>query len=157
MKLGVLTKRIVSMKYFLPGIFCAILVLFAGPDVQACSCDLPYPKLSLSQQVKKARKQSQAVFVGRVFDIVNPPGSYIVVVKFRVESVWRGKLAKEVSLTTGRGNGDCGYRFEVGQSYLVYAYGSDETDLATNICQRTAAISDATVDLKLLGKGKVPS
>ena len=111
----------------------------------------------MKQQVKKARVQSQAVFVGEVLEVVSSPESYVVKVKFRVESSWKGMVATELLLTTGRGGGDCGYRFEVGKKYLVYAYGSDERDLLTNICQRTAGLMDATADLKVLGKGKWPS
>jgi hypothetical protein len=72
-----------------------------------------------------------------------------------VEKLWKGVLPEEISIVTGRGNGDCGYRFEVGGSYLVYAYGSDESSLSTNICQRTAKLSVAQADLKVLGRGKV--
>ena len=80
-----------------------------------------------------------------------------VIVKFRVESSWKGKLLTELRLTTGLGNGDCGYPFEVGQKYLVYAYGSDVNRLGTNICQRTVDLIEAAADLKALGKAKAPS
>jgi hypothetical protein len=86
--------------------------------------------------------------------ILQESGSYGVLVRFRVESVWKGKAFQEVTIFTGQGGGDCGYRFEVGESYLVYAYGSNE-NLSTNICQRTAPRS-ADGDMKLLGKGKIP-
>jgi hypothetical protein len=103
--------------------------------------------------VKKAQRQSQAVFVGRVIEIVQKPESYDVLVKFRVENSWKTKLPLEVIVFTGRGGGDCGFRFEAGESYLVFAYGSDQS-LSTNICQRTVALSGAVADLKVLGKGK---
>jgi hypothetical protein len=76
-------------------------------------------------------------------------------VKFRVEKYWKGVLTTEMIVVTGRGGGDCGYRFEVGARYLIFAYGGD-TKLETNICQRTKGLEEATEDLKLLGKGKVP-
>ena len=145
------------MKKFLPVIWIAMVVVFGELEARACSCDWPLAKLTVKQQVKKARAKSQAVFVGKVLEIVRPSESYSVIVKFRVESSWKGKLLAELSLTTGRGNGDCGYPFEVGQKYLVYAYGSDENGLATNICQRTSGLIDAAADLKTLGKAKVLS
>lgn len=61
-------------------------------------------------------------------------------------------LPTEVVLLTGSGRGDCGYLFEVGQNYLVYAYGPDVDHLGTNICQRTAPLSAGGGDLKILGR-----
>ena len=82
----------------------------------------------------------------------------MVKVTFKVENSWKGTLPTEVILFTGRGGGDCGYRFLVGQDYLVYAYGKDLDHLSTNICQRTAPFSPNSDDLKILGqpvRGKV--
>jgi hypothetical protein len=129
----------------------AVLVGISWTEARACTCDLPLLNLTLKQQVKKAQKQSQAVFVGKVMQI-NPQG-YGVSMKFRVENVWKGRLSQEVTIFTGQGDGDCGYRFEVGESYLVYASGHER--LSTNICQRTAPRS-VDGDMKLLGKGKLP-
>jgi hypothetical protein len=146
------------MKKLLLSVICmAVLTVFSPIEGRACNCDLPRGHLSLEQQVKKARKQSQTVFAGNVVEILRDPESSVVVVKFRVESSWKGRLPKKVSVSTGQGHGDCGYQFEVGQSYLVYAYGSDENSLSTNICQRTAPLSEAAADIKLLGKRKLPS
>jgi len=133
-----------------------ILLVFTQTDSLACTCDLPLFNLSLDQQVKHARKQSRAIFSGRVLEVTENPQTYFVVVKFRIERLWKGNLSDEVTIITGHGGGDCGYRFEVGESYLVYAYGSDENRLGTNICQRTKKLSDAREDLRILGKGKVP-
>ena len=144
------------MKKFLLVIGIAMVIVFGELEARACTCELPLAKLTIKQQVKKARAQSQAVFVGEVLVVVRPSESYTVIVKFRVESSWKGKLRTELSLTTGLGGGDCGYPFEVGQKYLVYAYGSNENGLATNICQRTANMIEAAADLKVLGKGKAP-
>ena len=40
-----------------------------------------------------------------------------------VDRAWKGSVAEEVFIQTGSGGGDCGYRFEVGRSYLLYCYG----------------------------------
>lgn len=128
------------------------LVGFTWIDARACTCDLPLVNLTLKQQVMKAQKQSQAVFVGKVVQVVQNPEAYGVSVNFLVERVWKGKLSREVTILTGQGGGDCGYRFEVGESYLVYASGSNES-LSTNICHRTAPRSEDG-DMKILGKGK---
>ena len=113
-------------------------------------------KSSLSQQVKQARKEARAVFSGKVLEIIVKPQIYHVEVKVKVESSWEESLPEEVTVFTGRGGGDCGFHFEVGESYLVFAYGSGNGSLWTNICQRTAGISGAKLDLKILGRGKLP-
>ena len=76
-------------------------------------------------------------------------------VRFKVEESWKGALSKEATVFTGQGGSDCGYKIEVGQRYLVYAYRYNDADLGTNICQRTASLIEAAEDLKVLGNGKV--
>jgi len=144
-------------KLVLAMIIIGTVLMLNESEAQACSCDLPLGNLTLKELVKKAHKQSRAVFVGKVIEILRAPARYMVTVKFRVENSWKGPLAKEITLSTGRGGGDCGYQFEVGERYLVYAYGSDETTLATNICQRTSVATVVIEEIKLLGKGKLPS
>ena len=47
--------------------------------------------------------------------------------------------------------GDCGVPFQKGETYLVYATNDEETDrLETNICHRTARLTDAGDDLTYL-------
>jgi len=129
----------------------AVMTL-ASVDALACTCELPWPKRTLEQQVKRARKNSRAVFSGRVLRIDEV--GYMLKVTLGVENSWKERLPKEVVLFTGRGGGDCGYRFEVGEDYLVYAYDSGGTALGTNICQRTTLMSGGADDLRILGKPK---
>lgn len=131
------------------------LLVFTTIDAVACGCELPIPKLSLKQQVNKAQKKSAAVFTGRVLEITKQPQNFYVTVKLLVEDSWKGNLPQEVTITTGLGNGDCGYKFEVGESYLVFANGANENKLSTGICHRTKILSESAQDLKILGKGKV--
>jgi hypothetical protein len=124
-------------------------------DVLACGCDLPIPKLSPKQQVNKARKTANAVFSGTVLEITKQPQDFYVSVRLLVENSWKGNIPKEVTITTGLGGGDCGYQFEVGKSYLIYANGSNENKLSTNICHRTKNLSESIQDLQILGKVKI--
>ncbi|MGC4049812.1 MAG: hypothetical protein QM757_09900 [Paludibaculum sp.] len=70
-------------------------------------------------------------------------------VRFRVSSALQGvpEGNKEIIVGTGRGGGDCGYLFEVGQEYVVDAYRSADGWLETGICTRTRLITDAGEDL----------
>ena len=94
------------------------------------------------------------MFAGRVASM--EPGSYGKTVRFDAERAWKGVTESAVTVTTGNGGGDCGYGFEQGKEYLVYAYG-DKESLDTGICTRTQPIIDAYVDLAALGPGYVPS
>ena len=102
--------------------------------------------------IAKAYAESAAVFYGEVIEITRKPENFYVTVKFKVEKVWKNQSTNEVIIQTGQGGGDCGYRFEIGKKYLVYADG-DQTSFSTNICQRTAK-SDA--DSQYLNKLKKP-
>ena len=133
-------------------------VLLASSAGLACTCALPPTSSSIEWQVGAARKEAQAVFSGEVVGVSEgPQDSFNVVVRLRVKRSWKGSRADEVSIVTGRGGGDCGYPFEVGGSYLVYAYAPKGGSLGTNICRRTARLADAGADLKVLGKGRPPA
>lgn len=53
---------------------------------------------------------------------------------------------KEIEIATGSGASDCGYPFEVGMDYLVYAYKNAEGRLETGICSRTRPLVHAAED-----------
>ena len=59
------------------------------------------------------------------------------IVTLVVGARWKGAEADTLRIRTGRGGGDCGFHFLVGESYLVFASGSDDA-LWTGICWPTA-------------------
>ncbi len=61
------------------------LLILAQADSLSCTCSLPFPKISLKKQVKKALNESRAVFSGKVLEITESPQIYSVVVKLKVE------------------------------------------------------------------------
>lgn len=97
----------------------------------------------------------QSVFVGRVLArsrdrieiIGNQEPAYQFV--FEVQRIYKGPTTHRISVKTGLGGGDCGYPFEIGKSYLVYAGG--DVRLETNICTRTTPLALAAADLSRLG------
>jgi hypothetical protein len=131
-------------------VFAFFSVLNAS-NVSACSC-LMLPEESLDSVVKKAYKNSSAVFVGEVIEIVQKPNVFFVEVKFAVERKWNDGIRKTVAVITGKGGGDCGYPFEVGKKYLVYALNGKNT-LRTNICTKTA-LAENNKDIAVLNKIK---
>jgi hypothetical protein len=127
--------------------------LFAQP-VHACSCAATPPPL-------RALIEAKAVFVGEVlsketFEVTDKFGTQPVVrVKFAVSRVWKGVEGAEAIIHTSAYEPACGYRFEKGKKYLVYAY-SDRWGLGvleTGICNRTKELRDAATDLRAISKG----
>ena len=70
--------------------------------------------------------------------------------KFSVQQSYSGVAGAEIEVFTGRGGGDCGYQFKIGERYLVYAF-RDQEKLTTSICSSTKLFSKATEDLAFLG------
>src|ERR1700755_23518 len=110
--------------------FCATLssalalafILLFSQNIYACGCELQLSNTSLRKQVKEARENSQAIFTGTVLDIIKPLEKTFLLVKMKVALNWKGADSYEITITTGRGDGDCGFPFITGQKYLVYAY-----------------------------------
>ena len=62
-----------------------------------------------------------------------------------------GRNQKEIEIVTGIGGGDCGYEFQIGVDYVVYAYNNAEGRLETNICSRTRTLAEAAEDIEYFG------
>ncbi|HSI34441.1 MAG: hypothetical protein ACAI43_23390 [Phycisphaerae bacterium] len=122
------------------------LLSAAVPAALACKCAPPPPPA-------EAMGKCDAVFLGKVTAVER--GDRGIRVTIAVEKSWKGDARAELVVTTGMGGGDCGYGFQQGKSYVVYAYARD-TGLSTGTCSRTCHIDDAGEDLKALGEGKKP-
>jgi 5-hydroxyisourate hydrolase-like protein (transthyretin family) len=98
--------------------------------------------------------QADAVFVGEVVGeskLTLEEDSYkntMRLVRLAVEQPLRGVEAAEVEVATGWGGGDCGYQFQRGVRYVVYAdRGEKDGRLYTGICMRTRPLAEADEDL----------
>jgi hypothetical protein len=131
---------------------CALWLSTPG-CVFACSCAPPGPpKVELSQSV--------SVFAGRVTHIEKPSGTIIssadpISITFQVSTVWKGPAYKTLVVQSARDSASCGFPFEPGQEYIVYARGS-ETHLLVSLCSRTQPLADAGEDIGQLGQGITP-
>lgn len=128
--------------------------MFTNIEIYACSCFQPDNE-TLTQRVGKAKNDARAVFSGRVLEIIRKPENNQIAVKLRTEKLWKGNVSKQVTITTGADSALCGYNFEVGKSYLIYAQGSNANNLQTNLCTRTAELTAAKADIKVLGRAKI--
>ncbi|NHN34514.1 hypothetical protein [Paenibacillus agricola] len=135
----------------------SIMTIFIPSTVYGCSCAQP-------QTVEAELNRSEAVFAGRVLEVKeqrNLNGSMTKAALFEVSHIWKGGSESQIIIHTGSGGGDCGFRFEEGKDYLVYAHPStmygDKELLITIICDRTNVLVQVQEDLAILGDGKVPT
>ena len=80
--------------------------------------------------------------------------------EFAVTEAIAGLSDVKVTVRTPKGDGACGYPFEVGQSYLVYASPIPGGGYAAGLCSRTRRLANARDDLILLrhaAKGETSS
>ena len=100
------------------------------------------------------------MFAGKVVRLYIPPRRSIgsadpVNVTFRVDAVWKGPMQNILRVTTAREGISCGYSFEMGVEYLVYARGI-ATELRVSKCSRTQQLPASDEDLVALGEGIAP-
>jgi hypothetical protein len=111
----------------------------------ACSC--------MQQSQEDAAQNATAIFEGRVTRIEDPTGEPKV--HFKVVRSWKGPSQEALTVSTPNNSAACGYGFEEGQSYLVYASETDAV-LSTSLCSRTQPIGSASEDITKLGLGVTP-
>lgn len=131
--------------------FALVSVSFAIPQsAAACSCaELLSPA--------KALDRATAVFSGMVVSLEGPTGNIIssadpVTVVLQADKVWKGAKQSNITITTALDSASCGYEFQIGQWYLVYANGAHD-DLQVDLCSGTKQLFQADEDLEFLGDG----
>lgn len=142
----------------------ACLQTAAPGSVQASFCSVREDSL----------QAADIIFSGKVVSITHAPQDDVVL--FHVGIGWKGMSESQVIINTGGsardcGIGNCGYHFEAGKSYLVFAYDWSQsppvhrTDngqtvpipfLVTDKCSRTGPLALAGQDIAALGPGSLP-
>ncbi|WP_454191222.1 hypothetical protein [Paenibacillus sp. Marseille-Q7038] len=140
-------------------LFCllvSIMTISIPSNAYACSCVEP---ISVQDELSR----SETVFSGRVIEVKEDRANGYLsnAVLFETSEIWKGGSESQIIIRTGGGGGDCGYQFNKGEDYLVYAnpssmYG-DKEQLVTIICDRTSVLAQAEEDLAILGEGKAPT
>ncbi len=148
----------ISHKFLLAIMFSLVFIVFvpAPPAAVACSCVEP-------GTVEDELARSEAAFAGNVLEVKQHKslnGYMTKSILFEVSESWKGVDESQVIIRTGQGGGDCGYNFQEGIDYLVYANSSsmygDGEDLVSIICSRTTTLANAQEDLAILGQGDAP-
>lgn len=138
----------------------------------ACTCGLAPPAqgeelktmrdLAIFQN--KSTSSSTVIFEGivekqevKMGPIGAPPNAWSMtprgvhrVVTLRVLRTYRGNPGAIATVLTGMGTGDCGFNFETGKEYLVYANNVDAVTLFTSICTGTTPLEEAGPKLRVL-------
>jgi len=122
----------------------AILAIIAGPpqDASACTCYFPPPPA-------QAFAEADAVYLGKILSF-KPDSAYSMIAEIDILKLWKGDKDAAGKLFTPGSPATCGHTFDVGQTYLVYAYKGANGSLHTNICTRTNLVENAAEDLDFL-------
>lgn len=132
-----------KVQWLILALLCSTPLLIKTESAFACSCARP-------GSVNESLAQATVVFAGQVIDI-EPIDNRRVEVEFDVETVWKGSNTSTISVYTAPNPAVCGYSFEIGRSYLVYAR-ENRGSLSVNQCSRTNLLSESSDDLTLLNK-----
>src|SRR5262245_57896186 len=120
-----------------------ILSWLAPQESRACSCIPPRPPA-------EAAAAADAVFLAKVIAFEEMPAQYERLARLEVGKIWKGRLDEADSVFTGLNSAACGYDFQVGGTYLIYAYRTEPGRLWTGLCTRNNPIANAGEDLKYL-------
>ncbi|TDE38789.1 hypothetical protein E1295_33345 [Nonomuraea mesophila] len=141
-------SRIFAMLFL---VMTLVPVTAAPAAAAACSCAMRTPRTSLGEVA--------AVFSGTVTDVDEPLfDAGEVTATLRPDHVYKGEPEAELRVTTHAQSTACGYRFEEGRRYLIFA-GSGRSGLSTTLCsgnlrlppgERALRLSDRTVGMQPL-------
>lgn len=119
------------------------------PASPRCSCIPPAPP-------REELGRADAVFSGRVVSVTERreggsafQGRPHLEVRIVPGRRWKGAAGDTVTVFTPDNGAACGFGFEQGREYLVYAEGEDQ--LRAFLCSRTRLLADAGEDLAALG------
>ncbi len=133
-----------KIRIFVLTVIAIVMALAAIPPAHSCSCVPPPPPA-------QAFEGAAAVLMGKVVSIDDGPGPYLVTATLQVSRIWKGeKIFLQKILTTRDLGAMCGFYFQVGKSYVIYAYKNQDGQLETNNCTRSASTDRAAADLMYL-------
>lgn len=136
--------------------FVFVILLFISFTLSAFPTTSYACKCVESKSPTEEAAESTAVFSGKVIDQLDKNNDRTQFVLFEVKESWKGINQTQVIVQTDGNSSSCGYEFEGGKEYIVYANETDGT-LTVTLCSRTELLSSASGDLEELGKGEEPS
>jgi hypothetical protein len=136
------------MKFLMFCLLLASALHCAG--AAACTCVSNYP-------LETAIKDANIVLKGRVVEVTHEEGSPYVRFRMEVETLWKGKVKKNLDLFTSDNLGACGFFASNGEEVLFFAVENASTGTYfVNRCNRSKPLGEAGEDLAELGQGYPP-
>ena len=147
-----MSRTLAALASLVLTVLLGVVLLFSPDCAYACSCAMPQG--TQKERAERALSSSEAVFSGRVTAIEKEAATRTTTATLRVSEVWKGPERATLEVSTASYEAACGYHFEEGKEYLVYANGKQ--DLGVGACGGTVPLSYADEDLALLGNGEKP-
>lgn len=115
-------------------VLAAFLLITSSRPASACSC-MPLTKAQTAES-------ATAIFTGEVTGLSTPffqvfgcgSSADAVAVSMRVETVYKGDVARNVVVETAISGASCGYTFEAGKRYTVFGTPNDG-HIDTGLCR----------------------
>lgn len=124
----------------LMAVVMVVLVVGSPYEAHACTCLAPGP-------VAQEFEEASAVFVGSVVE--GQREERTLKLKMAIHGSWKGVDVGEVELWTAQDTAACGYPFEQGRRYIVYA-AEAEGRLWASLCSRTRQLQGSEEESRVL-------
>jgi hypothetical protein len=140
------------MRHVSFAVICCLILLFSDVPAETKSSATATRKCAIPS-LKAALQDSSAVFAGEVLSETKAGNERTF--EFRVVKYWKGAGKKRIKISVHE---TARYQawFEVGKSYLVFARADDDGRLRDGRCSASKLLSEASKDLKTLGRAKIP-
>jgi hypothetical protein len=147
------SKKRWNMIWLITAVFASSM-LFFPKETSACSC-------VRSDSIEEIKNKSDAVFEGTATSV--KPSSLTlfrssgkaVKASFQVNEVWKGHVTPTLEVLTASGSDSCGFEFQEGERYLVYAAATGKS-MEVSLCSGTMLHSKANEHIAWLGNGSLP-
>jgi hypothetical protein len=133
-------------------VICCLILLLNNVPVETKSIVAAKGKCAIPN-LKTALRNSGAVFVGKVLSETKNGDEKTF--EFRVEKYWKGATRKKIKVSVLETSRFQAW-FQVGESYLVFAGADEDGKFRDGRCSASKTLSEASKDLKELGRAKVP-
>lgn len=125
-----------------------LLILFVGlQQLYACECVVQSPQAQIDS--------ADVVFDGTVIYVNTNWMSGGMKYTFQVHQTWKRRTDTVMVINSGFATTDCGYNFEQGKRYLVFA--RKKFSFKTDLCAGNTLIADADTYLNKLGPSQKPA
>jgi LPXTG-motif cell wall-anchored protein len=121
---------------------------------------------SEQERTRKAAERATVVFSGEVVNMESSGSAFSSAAPVRVEldvsRVWKGPAYETLTVETARSGASCGYDFDEGRRYLVYADKSslpesgNSESLQVGLCDATRPIPETGASALLGESGTIP-